>query len=395
MAVTARRRAEGAVTHVHHINLQRAVGGGEVYTRWFTRALQRAGASVTLYVHRDNRFWAGLEDEHIRVIGVGGAEDIARQLPDRRALIVTQSRIPERLAELAAREHVLTGFSHMPMLGRSPVGFSRYAAVFTVSEYCIGLLRKAGIPQVYPEPMYGTYSLDRAPSLAADDPIHARSPYHWDQRKARDRLLSLLEPVAMALRSRRVFTRRPGLTLGIVSLLSPIKQFPQLFARLVPHIERFPQVSLEIFGDGGYAQVRDIRKALAPIRDRVRFWGYQSAVQNIYPHIDYLMTGLPEKEALGLNALEAQAQGTPVLAPDAPPFTETILHGKSGFLYQDPRADDGRDFGVLLESLVADRARPDPRSATEHLAKFSFEAMVQRTRTMLSAVGRQFPDIGG
>lgn len=395
MAFTARPRTQSAVTHIHHINLQRAVGGGEIYTRWFTRALAQAGASVTLYVHRESNFWAGLEGDRIRVLGVDGAEDIARHLPGRQALILTQSRIPERLAELAARDHVLTGFSHMPMLGRSPVGFGRYAVVFTVSKYCIGLLRKAGIAQVYPEPMYGTYSLDRTSPHVGNDPIRATSPYHWDQRKARDRLLSLLEPVALALRPRREFERRPGLTLGILSLLSPIKQFPELFNRIVPHLAKVPQVNLEVFGDGGYAQVRDIRKALAPIRDRVRFWGYQSAVHRIYPQIDYLMTGLPEKEALGLNALEAQAQGTPVLAPDAPPFTETILHGKSGFLYRDPRTDGGRDFGLLLESLVSGHVRPNPLSAGEHLAKFSFEAMVQRTRTMLDAVGKQFPETCG
>lgn len=377
--------------HVHHINLQNAVGGGEVYTRWFTRALADAGARVTLYVDPANPFWRGLETDRVSIVGANTADEIADRLPHSGALIVTQSRIPEALTELAARRHVLTGFAHMPMLGRSAAEFTRYAAVFTVSEYCIGLLRQAGIAQAYPVALYGTGELERHEGTNDGQTIHARSPYHWDKRKGRDRLFSLLEPLAQAFITRAEFRRMPGLTLGIVSLLSPIKQFPALFALLAPQIARCPEVRLEIFGDGGYAQVRDMRRALEPIAGRVRFWGYQKTVKSIYPQLDYLMTGLPEKEALGLNVLEAQNLGTPVLAPRAPPFTETVADGQSGFLYCDPREDQGKAFGELLASLVAGRPRPDPRSASAHLAKFSYAAMVERTKALLAYVQLNFP----
>jgi glycosyltransferase involved in cell wall biosynthesis len=110
-------------------------------------------------------------------------------------------------------------------------------------------------------------------------------------------------------------------------------------------------------------------------------------VQDVYPCLDYLLTGLPDKEALGLNALEAQACGTPVLAIDAPPFGETVLDGKSGYLYRDPREDGGRSFGKLLESISAGRARPDPRvDAADHLAQFSYPALVGRAQRMLAAL---------
>lgn len=377
---------------VHHLNLQRAVGGGEIYTRWFTRALVEAGASVTLYVDPNNHFWNGLASENIEIVRARNLDEITRRLPVRGAWLITQSRIPDELVETAAQKHLLTGFSHMPMLDRSAAEFSRYSAVFTVSDYCIGLLRQAGIARVYPVPLYGTWAMERFDEPASDGRIFANSPYHWDRRKGRDRLLSLLEPALRAFSTPPTFVRRRGLTLGIVSLLSPIKQFPALFSLLAPRISSFPEVSLEIFGNGGYAQVRDLRKALAPIANQVRFWGYQKNVQAIYPQFDYLMTGLPEKEALGLNVLEAQALGTPVLAPRAPPFMETVVDGKSGYLYRDPREDGGREFNQLLGSLVAGRARPDPRTAAaEHLAAFSFPAMVGRTRALLAFMTRRFP----
>lgn len=379
---------------IHQFNLQAAVGGGEVYTRWFTRALGDAGAFVTLYVDPANRFWDGLASSRIELVAVKKPEDIINKLPERDAFLVTQSRIPDDVLEFGARRHILTGFAHMPMLGRSASEFARYAVVFTVSQYCIELLRTAGIQQVFPMPLYGTCALDRAPAQGMDRAIRANSPYHWDTRKGRDRLLSLMQPLVRPFRLAQEFTRKPGLTLGIVSLLSPIKQFPALFSILAPRIASTPGVNLEIFGNGGYAQVRDLRRALAPVGDRVRFWGYQPAVDLVYPKLDYLMTGLPEKEALGLNVLEAQALGTPVLAPDAPPFTETMIGGRSGFLYTDPRLDAGLDFGRLLASLSAGKSRPDPREATEHLAKFSYAAMVERARDVLGRLHERFPQAG-
>lgn len=122
--------------------------------------------------------------------------------------------------------------------------------------------------------------------------------------------------------------------------------------------------------------------------DRVRFWGYQPAVGAVYAQLDYLMTGLPEKEALGLNVLESQAAGTPVLAPRAPPFTETIVDGEGGFLYRDPREDGGLEFGNLIASIHAGRPRPDPRAATAHLEKFSYASMVGRARGVLDHLRR-------
>ena len=169
---------ESALIHVHQFNLQPAVGGGEVYTRWFTRALADAGAKVTLHVEPSNRFWDGLASERIEVSGMYATEDVAKRIAGRRSLFVTQSGMPDALLELAARDHVLTGFAHMPMLGRSAAGFSRYAAVFTVSDYCIGLLRSAGIAQVYPHALYGTGSLDRS-GAASGKPGMRRRLIFW------------------------------------------------------------------------------------------------------------------------------------------------------------------------------------------------------------------------
>ena len=368
--------------HIHHVNLQSAVGGGEIYTRSLTRALLEAGARVTLYAHPEQRLWDDLRAPGLALVRVDGEAQLAARLPAERSVVLTQSPISARCLESLAARHRLAGFAHMPILGRSAEGFRPYHLVFTVSRYCIGLLQDAGIGRVFPEPIYGA-----ADPARSDEPVLLRSPLIVDRKKPRDVLLGRLEELVGVRGAGTPFARAPGLSLGLVSLLSPIKQFPALFAILAPILAHRPAVRLEIFGNGGYGQIRRLKRALAPLGGRARFWGFQPNVAAIYPQLDYLMTGLPEKEALGLNALEAQACGTPVLAPAAPPFTETVLDGASGFLYRDPRGDGGRHFEEILDAILAGRPRPDPRvAARAHLEQFTHAALVERARRMIAAL---------
>ena len=150
-------------------------------------------------------------------------------------------------------------------------------------------------------------------------------------------------------------------------------------------LAQHPEVNLEVFGAGGFASVRDLRRALRPMSGRARFWGHQENVAAVYAGLDYLVTGLPEKEALGLNVIEAQHCGLPVLAVAAA-VTETVVENETGYFYRDPREDGGADFTRLLESLLAGKARPDPRLAREHLARFSFDAFSERVGRLVKAV---------
>ena len=366
--------------HVHEINLQANIGGGEVYTRSLTRALASAGARVSLYVNPGNRIWDGLVGERIECIPVP-QEAALRALLPARSLVLTQGPLSRATLQWLDEHHLLTGFAHMPMFQRSAAEFNAFRLVFSVSRYCIGLLQRAGISHAYPEPVYGTIDVARS-----GEPVVLRSPLIVDRKKPRDVLFGGYRAIFGMPGANEPFQRRPGLTLGLVSLISPIKQFLALFGILAPVLAQRPRVNLEIFGSGGYDLVRDLGYALAPLGARARFWGYQPNVGALYPQLDYLMTGLPEKEALGLNALEAQGCGTPVLAPDAPPFTETVVQG-SGFRYRDPRQDGGRHFAEILDAILAGRPRPDPRiAARDHLAQFTHVALVERARRMINAL---------
>ena len=372
---------------IYQVNLQRGFGGGEVFTVAFTAALERLGIETALFVDPRSEAWSVLPATKSHREALRRPEDLPGMLRGRPpARVVFQTLVrAEVIGELRASGHTAIAFAHMPLYGRDPRPLAPYDLVVAVSRHVIASLRAARIERVYPEAVYGIAQLERHGAVAG--PLRARSRYDWDPHKVRDRALGMLEPAWRLLLPERVFARRPGLTLGIVSRITPIKQFPLLFEHLAPVIARAPGVNLEIFGSGGFASVRDLVQALRPMSERVRFWGHQRDVKAAYRCIDFLLTGLPEKEALGLNIIEAQACGTPVLAPDAPPFDETIQNGRTGLRYRDPREDEGADFGKTLDLVRGGGFRFDPQTATAHLARFSEDAFVERVRILARALG--------
>jgi glycosyltransferase involved in cell wall biosynthesis len=365
---------------VYQLNLQTSLGGGEVYAAFLCRALSRLGWATRLFVHPRAAFWRDLDLPGDTVLApVADASAAAAQLPTGPLWLLGHGPLPAAL-RTAAPGRLRTAIAHMPVQGRNPRHFENHDLVFAVSGWVRDGLIAAGLP-AWREPLYGVADLTRR---AGSGEIRRTSRYDWDRRKLRDWVLGWLEPVAEAVRPHPAYTRRRGLTLGIVSRLTPIKQFPLLFSLLAPVLARFPDVNLEVFGSGGYASVRDLDRALAPIAGRVRFWGQQRDVAAVYRGVDFLMAGLPEKEALGLNVIEAQACGTPVLAVAAPPFTETVLDGRTGFLYRDPREDGAASFAALIERLRTSPQTLQPREATAHLARFGFDAFVERLRGVVA-----------
>jgi glycosyltransferase involved in cell wall biosynthesis len=369
----------GSMLTCHVVNLQPHLGGAEVYTMSFARAVKAAGCRVVLHVKPSADFWAHLASEGIELSRVSIDAGLPDSLPGG-SWIVTQAPVSEGFVARAVARHWLTGFCHMPLAGRRAGLLARYHLVYAVSAYVASTMDGAGLRSRYPEPLYGIAEFSRGQE-AEPQPVLARSPYAWDRRKWRDRAMSMLAPFAALAARQRVFAPRPGcVVLGIVSNIGPIKQFDILFRLIAPIIAARPEVTLEIFGSGGYRSVANLKEALAPLGERARFWGEQPRPTDIYPQLDFLMSGLPEKEALGLNILEAQVQGVPVLAVDAPPFSETVCDGVTGYLYPDPRTDQGAGFRRVFERALAQPA-PDRGAAGRHLEKFSrasFERRIAR-----------------
>jgi glycosyltransferase involved in cell wall biosynthesis len=356
---------------VYQLNLSTGLGGAEVYTHSFSRALRDAGWPTELIVAPEAGFWDELDFGAMRLHRAGAAEIVPRG-----GMLVVHGSAPVALLERLAAEARLVGLAHHALSAANRYRYYELAHwLIPVSRNVIDTLEQSGLARYDPEPLYGAANIARGDPRA---PLAPQSPYEWDSRKGRDRVLEHLQPGLARLRPRFDAERREGLVLGIVSRISDAKQFPALFDAIAPAIARRSDVFVEIFGRGLYQKVRALERSLAPIRPRVRFWGWQANIVAAFARFDYLLTGLPEREGLGLNVIEAQACGVPVLGVAARPFTETIVDGRTGYLYRDPREDRAKEFADLLERLCAGAPRPDPRGESAHLARFGFEAFVRR-----------------
>jgi glycosyltransferase involved in cell wall biosynthesis len=369
------------------INLAPTLGGAEVFTAFMSRALAARGWPTSLTVSADALFWRDLDLGSVEQFRV---TDLASTAATVTAgdIVMIHGPLPASLLPIFRKRAGIVGVAHQAIYsGSRPAYYDGADILLGVSKYVIKTLRDNGLANVYGEPLYGVGEIFRRHL----DEVPRRGPLcEWDRRKPRDRLLALGERAHGILGRTMTYSRRPGLTLGIVSRLAPLKQFPTMFERLAPVIAAQPKVNLEIFGAAiGYKALRELRRALRPLGSRVRFWGHQRDVAPAYRGIDYLLTGLPEREALGLNVIESCLCGTPVLAVDAPPFTETMRDGVTGFLYTDPRRDQGRHFARLLAGLVDGSQKPDMARAQVHLQLFSFENFADRVDAgMLDALAR-------
>lgn len=369
------------------INLAPTLGGAEVFTAFMSRALIARGWPTRVIVSADARFWRDLDFggvEQVRVRDGMVAADALR--PGDIALIHGSLPVPA-LTKLRERGPVL-GIAHQAIYDSSrPAYFGHADLMFGVSQHVLATLRDNGIANICDTPLLGIGEIHRLHSEAA--PV--RGPLcEWDERKFLERILATGQRSFPAIGNATSYVKRPGLTLGIVSRIARAKQFPALFEVLAPIIAAQPRVNVEIFGIAvGLKQLRELRRAVRPLGERVRLWGHQRDVAPAYRGIDYLLTGLPDREALGLNVIESCLCGTPVLAIDAPPFTETMRDGITGFLYTDPRQDQGRHFARLLASLADGTRKPDMAQAPIHLQPFSFAAFADRVdAAMREAVAR-------
>src|SRR5258706_1496885 len=248
-------------------------GGGKVFTATLARALRRLGTDTLLFADPHARSWSSLPMPDTRVEPLADPADLPGLLrgKPRSWLLFHTLASADVVEELRSQGHLVSAFAHMPLYGRDPRPLAPFDMILAGSRHVIASLRAAGIRRVYPEPLYAVAQMDRVG--AGSEPMRARSRYDWDRRKLRDRALGALEPLWRGFVPATAYSRRSGLALGVVSRITPIKQFPLLFAHLAPILARYPAVQLEIFGSGGDASGGGLSPAPLPVRRNRRVLG--------------------------------------------------------------------------------------------------------------------------
>jgi glycosyltransferase involved in cell wall biosynthesis len=177
-------------------------------------------------------------------------------------------------------------------------------------------------------------------------------------RPSRQTLIDL--PPFLDCGARPALPRPPGLgpvRLLAVGMMRPGDKFAS-YAQLADALSRLRrgEWTLDVAGDG---PIRDAVEALfAAFGSRVRFLGRiedASELDAIYARAD-LLVWPAVREAFGMAPLEAQAQGTPVLAGAHGGVASVVVDGVGGRLAP---PDDVDAFAALLDNLLSDAGERD------------------------------------
>ncbi len=146
-----------------------------------------------------------------------------------------------------------------------------------------------------------------------------------------------------------------GMTILSVGNLIPIKGHDVLARAVAAIVGEFPDIILEIIGDGPERHRIESLASQLGIAERVRFRGRQSRHEVAAAMRRCAVFALPSRyEGLGCVYLEAMATGTAVIGCRGQGIAEIIRHGSNGFLVG---PENERELALALSMLLRDEPR--------------------------------------
>jgi teichuronic acid biosynthesis glycosyltransferase TuaC len=146
----------------------------------------------------------------------------------------------------------------------------------------------------------------------------------------------------------------PPIVLCVGNLL-PIKGHEVLLRAVASIRSEFPDLTLEIIGDGPErSRLRALAQQLQ-LGTRVRFFGNQPREQVAAAMQRCTVFALPSRyEGLGCVYLEAMSVGKPVVGCRGQGIAEIVRHGSNGFLVG---PDNEKELALALAMLLRDEPR--------------------------------------
>lgn len=172
---------------------------------------------------------------------------------------------------------------------------------------------------------------------------------------------------------------------GIVAALRPEKQHVLLIEAWSKVIQRLPDATLVIVGDGVERGAIESKTRELGLEKNVRMLGMRSDVPEVLAGLDLKVLS-SKMEANPASTLEANACGLPVVAPKVGSLIDTVEHGITGLLC---KPNDIESLAqAILEILTKDDrgAEMGVAARSKVCREFSLEVMVQGYENLIEGV---------
>ena len=181
------------------------------------------------------------------------------------------------------------------------------------------------------------------------------------------------------------FMSKTAVVVGAAGRLVDIKRISDLIQALALLSAEFPDLRLEIAGDGPEAANLERQVVDLNLKSRVRFLGWRTDIEAVYRSWDiFAMPSLTE--GFPMASLEAMAHGLPVVASNVGGLPELVEDGSTGMLV--PPADASA-LANAVRILAGDaRRRREMGFAGWHRAQehFSIDRMVAQTAAIYDSL---------
>lgn len=172
--------------------------------------------------------------------------------------------------------------------------------------------------------------------------------------------------------------------IGYFGRLKKYKSVDHLLQAMARIRDEYPNLHVDIIGDGDDKQrLEELTRELS-LEDRVTFHGFIDEDRKA-PMLQTMnfVVNTSSKEGWGLTVVEANACGAPVVAADVPGLRDSVVNGETGLLYEFGNIDDlVAKMKVFLDS-VEERNRFRDR-ALAWAAKFDWEVATDETLEIIN-----------
>lgn len=200
-----------------------------------------------------------------------------------------------------------------------------------------------------------------------------------------EKIVVIYNAIELPRTKAKIFSDKKEILLGTVGSLNYQKGI-QFLIRAMPRIlKEFPNVKLEIVGEGTYKKVLQSEVDSLKLKNKVIFAGF---VKNIYERIEkfdvYIQPSI--SESFGLAIIQAMGMGIPVVATTTGGIPEVVTTGKSGFLVpaSSPKALAQGVLELLRDPEMAKKMGEIAREDVK--IKFNLKDMIEKTETLYEAV---------